>query len=51
MGMVDMMNIYDTGVALNDRYNRINPHFIPRILVNMPAGHVSQRYGFQVWET
>ena len=49
MGMVDMMNIYETGTALYDRgYSRVSPHFIPRILVNMPAGHVSQRYGLRV---
>lgn len=27
------------------KYRRISPYFIPRILSNLPAGHVSMRYG------
>ncbi|GAV62417.1 ketoacyl-synt domain-containing protein/Ketoacyl-synt_C domain-containing protein [Cephalotus follicularis] len=29
------------------RLRRLSPYFIPRILINMPSGHVSMKYGFQ----
>ncbi|KAL5016006.1 hypothetical protein ScPMuIL_005595 [Solemya velum] len=48
MGMVGLEEIVTTGSLLRDRgYNRVNPHFIPNILVNMAAGHVSLKYGLQ----
>ena len=28
-------------------YRRVSPYFIPRILVNLPAGHVSMRFGLR----
>ncbi|KAK6192191.1 hypothetical protein SNE40_003704 [Patella caerulea] len=48
MGMVSLEEIADVGEALRGRgYNRVSPHFIPRILVNMAAGHVSIKHGLK----
>ncbi|XP_046333731.2 3-oxoacyl-[acyl-carrier-protein] synthase, mitochondrial-like [Haliotis rufescens] len=43
-GMVDLEEVTKTGMVLRERgYKRVSPHFVPKILVNMPAGHVSIR--------
>ena len=48
MGMVGLEDIVSTGKALAERgYNRVNPHFVPRILVNMAAGHISLQHGLK----
>jgi len=47
-GMVDLEEIVQTGTMLNSGlYKKISPYFIPRILPNMAAGHVSIRYGLE----
>ncbi|XP_019625364.1 PREDICTED: 3-oxoacyl-[acyl-carrier-protein] synthase, mitochondrial-like [Branchiostoma belcheri] len=47
-GMVSLQDIVDTGVALRERgYNRVSPYFVPKILVNLAAGHVSMRYNLR----
>ncbi|XP_065903680.1 3-oxoacyl-[acyl-carrier-protein] synthase, mitochondrial-like [Dysidea avara] len=47
-GMVDLEEIVQTGTMLNTGlYKKISPYFIPRILPNMAAGHVSIRYGLE----
>lgn len=46
VGMVDLVDVYETGQALKRSYNRVSPYFVPRILPNMAAGQISIRYGF-----
>uniref|UniRef100_A0A2P2HWE2 3-oxoacyl-[acyl-carrier-protein] synthase n=1 Tax=Hirondellea gigas TaxID=1518452 RepID=A0A2P2HWE2_9CRUS len=47
MGMVDLQDVLATGKALEQRYSKVNPFFIPRLLTNMAAGQISIKYGFQ----
>ena len=44
MGMVDLSDICETNESLKRSYNRVNPFFVPRILVNMGAGQISIKY-------
>ena len=48
--MTCMEDITDTGMALRTAgYRKVNPHFIPRMLINMAAGHISIRHKLKVW--
>ena len=47
-GMCPMEEIVDAGQLLrSQKYRKISPWFIPRILINMAAGHVNLVYGFK----
>ncbi|KAI5632747.1 3-oxoacyl-[acyl-carrier-protein] synthase 2 [Phthorimaea operculella] len=47
MGMIDLKDVCDTNDALKSGYNKVSPFFVPRILPNMAAGHISIKYGFR----
>ncbi|KAJ0180682.1 hypothetical protein K1T71_004086 [Dendrolimus kikuchii] len=47
MGMIDLKDVCDTNDALKQGYNKVSPFFVPRILPNMAAGHISIKYGFR----
>lgn len=47
-GIGGLPRIYDTSVALHEGgYKKVSPFFIPAALINLVAGHVSIKYGFQ----
>lgn len=47
MGMVDLDDVLTTGQALQQKYSKVSPYFVPRILTNMAAGQISMKYSFQ----
>ena len=48
-GMISLEEIADNGEHLRSgMYRKVSPWFVPEILINIAAGHVSLRYGFQV---
>ncbi|CAH0406358.1 unnamed protein product [Chilo suppressalis] len=47
IGMIDLKDVCDTNEALKVGYNKVSPFFVPRILPNMAAGHISIKYGLR----
>lgn len=46
-GMVDLDDVLATGQCLQQKYSKVSPYFVPRILANMAAGQISMKYTFQ----
>lgn len=48
MAMTGLKDILQEGNALNNQgYRRVSPFFVPRVLLNLPAGVVSMTFGLQ----
>ncbi|KAJ5724952.1 hypothetical protein N7493_006680 [Penicillium malachiteum] len=46
-GIGNFEEIYNTAVAYeNGGYKKVNPLFVPKLLINLGAGHISMKYGF-----
>ncbi|KAJ5195257.1 mitochondrial beta-keto-acyl synthase [Penicillium cinerascens] len=46
-GIGNFEEIYDTVVAYEKGgYKKVNPLFVPKLLINLGAGHISMKYGF-----
>ncbi|KAI1818843.1 putative3-oxoacyl--synthase [Poronia punctata] len=47
-GIGNLDELYETSLAYESGgYKKVSPLFVPRILINMAAGHVSMKHGFQ----
>ncbi|KAI0128940.1 thiolase-like protein [Xylariales sp. AK1849] len=47
-GIGNLEEIYDTSLAFEQGgYKKVSPLFVPKILINMAAGHIAMRHGFQ----
>ncbi|KAF2624656.1 3-oxoacyl-synthase-like protein [Macroventuria anomochaeta] len=47
-GIGSLDDAYDTAVAFEKGgHRKVSPLFVPRLLINLAAGHVSMRYGFR----
>jgi len=47
-GIGNLDEAYNTSVAFHEGgYKKVSPLFVPKLLINLAAGHVSMRYGFK----
>ncbi|KAH7558819.1 high affinity nickel transport protein nic1 [Bipolaris maydis] len=47
-GIGSLDDVYDTTVAYEKGgYRKVSPLFVPRLLINLAAGHISMRYSFK----
>lgn len=47
-GIGNLDEAYNTSVAFHEGgYRKVSPLFVPKLLINLAAGHVSIRYGFK----
>lgn len=47
-GIGSLDDAYDTSVAFDKGgYKKVSPLFVPRLLINLAAGHISMKYGFR----
>ncbi|KAH7076118.1 3-oxoacyl-synthase-like protein [Paraphoma chrysanthemicola] len=47
-GIGSLDDVYDTTIAFEKGgYRKVSPLFVPRLLINLAAGHVSMRFGFK----
>ncbi|DBA04067.1 TPA: hypothetical protein N0F65_009414 [Lagenidium giganteum] len=47
-GIGNIQDIVDVGRLIDEKkYRRVSPFFIPRILINLAAGHISMEYGLK----
>ncbi|KAF2497509.1 ketoacyl synthase domain-containing protein [Lophium mytilinum] len=47
-GIGSLDDVYDTTLAYEKGgYRKVSPLFVPRLLINLAAGHISMRYGFK----
>ncbi|KAI1435496.1 putative3-oxoacyl--synthase [Xylaria sp. CBS 124048] len=47
-GIGNLSEIYKTSLAHDTGgYKKVSPLFVPQILINLAAGHISMKYGFQ----
>ncbi|KAL2428499.1 3-oxoacyl-[acyl-carrier-protein] synthase, mitochondrial [Exophiala dermatitidis] len=49
-GIGNLEELYATSVAYHQagkNYHKVHPLFVPRLLINLAAGHISMRYGFK----
>ncbi|KAI1089695.1 putative 3-oxoacyl--synthase [Rostrohypoxylon terebratum] len=47
-GIGNLDDIYNTSLAYEqDGYRKVSPLFVPKILINLAAGHIAMRYGLQ----
>ncbi|OTA91583.1 hypothetical protein M434DRAFT_397104 [Hypoxylon sp. CO27-5] len=47
-GIGNLDELYTTSVTYEkDGYKKVSPLFVPKILINLAAGHIAMRYGFR----